>query len=30
MMLGSTRPTVSVVASTLQKAGLIKYRHGHI
>ena len=30
MMLGSTRPTVSVVASTLQKAGLIKYTHGHI
>jgi CRP-like cAMP-binding protein len=30
MMLGSTRPTVTVVAGTLQKAGLIHYRHGHI
>jgi CRP-like cAMP-binding protein len=30
MMLGSTRPTVTVVAGTLQKAGLIKYTHGHI
>jgi CRP-like cAMP-binding protein len=30
VMLGSTRPTVSVVAGTLQKAGLITYRHGHI
>lgn len=30
MMLGSTRPTVSVVAGTLQKAGLIRYTHGHI
>jgi hypothetical protein len=30
MMLGSTRPTVTVVAGTLQKAGLIKYVHGHI
>jgi CRP-like cAMP-binding protein len=30
MMLGSTRPTVTVVAGTLQKAGLIKYIHGHI
>ena len=30
MMLGATRPTVSVVASTLQKAGLITYRHGVI
>lgn len=30
MMLGSTRPTVSVVASTLQKAGLITYVHGRI
>jgi hypothetical protein len=25
MMLGSTRPTVTIVAGTLQKAGLIKY-----
>jgi CRP-like cAMP-binding protein len=30
MMLGSTRPTVTVVAGTLQKAGLIKYVHGHM
>ena len=30
MMLGATRPTVTVVAGTLQKAGLIKYGHGHI
>ena len=30
MMLGSTRPTVTLVAGTLQKAGLIKYTHGHI
>jgi len=30
MMLGSTRPTVTAVAGVLQKAGLIKYLHGHI
>jgi CRP-like cAMP-binding protein len=30
MMLGSTRPTVSVVASTLQKAGYITYMHGRM
>jgi CRP-like cAMP-binding protein len=30
MMLGATRPTVSVVAATLQKAGLITYRHGRV
>ena len=30
MMLGSTRPTVTVVAGTLQKAGLIKYIHGRM
>jgi CRP-like cAMP-binding protein len=30
MMLGASRPTVTVVAGTLQKAGLIKYRHGHV
>jgi hypothetical protein len=30
MTLGSTRPTVSVVAGILQKAGLIKYVHGYI
>jgi CRP-like cAMP-binding protein len=29
-MLGVQRSTVSVVASTLQKAGLIRYRRGHI
>lgn len=30
MMLGSTRPTVNVVASTLQRAGFIRYSHGRI
>jgi len=30
IMLGSTRPTVSLVAGTLQKAGLITYTHGHV
>lgn len=30
MMLGSTRPTVNVVAGTLQKAGLITFTHGNI
>jgi hypothetical protein len=30
MMLGSTRPTVTLVAGALQKAGLIKYVHGKI
>ena len=30
MMLGVSRPTVSIVASTLQKAGLITYRRGHV
>jgi CRP-like cAMP-binding protein len=30
MMLGSTRPTVTLVAGALQKAGLIKYIHGKI
>ena len=30
MMLGSTRPTVSSVAGRLQRAGLIKYVHGHV
>jgi CRP-like cAMP-binding protein len=28
MMLGATRPTVTVVAGTLQRAGLITYRRG--
>lgn len=30
MMLGVARPTVTVVAGTLQKAGLITYRRGHV
>lgn len=30
MMLGATRPTVSVVAGTLQRAGLIRYHRGHV
>lgn len=30
MMLGATRPTVTVVAGTLQKDGLITYSHGRI
>jgi len=30
MMLGTTRPTVTIVAGTLQRAGLITYRHGHL
>ena len=30
MMLGAARPTVTVVAGTLQKAGLIRYRRGRI
>ena len=30
MMLGATRPTVTVVAGTLQKAGFINYRHGRM
>jgi len=30
MMLGAGRPTVTVVASTLQKAGLITYHRGHL
>ena len=30
MMLGVRRQTVSLVANTLQKAGLITYRHGHV
>lgn len=29
-MLGVRRPSVSIVAHTLQKAGLIRYRRGHI
>lgn len=30
MMLGTSRPTVTVVAGTLQKSGLIKYHRGHV
>ena len=30
MMLGATRPTVTVVAGTLQRAGLITYRRGRV
>jgi CRP-like cAMP-binding protein len=30
MMLGATRPTVTLVAGALQKAGLINYRRGRI
>jgi CRP-like cAMP-binding protein len=30
MMLGATRPTVTVVAGSLQKAGYIRYKHGRI
>jgi CRP-like cAMP-binding protein len=30
MMLGATRPTVTVVAGVLQKAGLITYRRGRV
>jgi hypothetical protein len=30
MMLGAARPTVSIVAGTLQKAGMITYRHGRM
>jgi len=30
MMLGSTRPTVSVIAGALQHAGLIRYVHGRM
>lgn len=30
MMLGATRPTVTLVAGTLQHAGLITYHRGHV
>lgn len=30
MMLGASRPTVTIVASMLQKAGLITYHRGHL
>jgi CRP-like cAMP-binding protein len=30
MMLGTARPTVTLVAGTLQKAGLITYHRGHV
>jgi CRP-like cAMP-binding protein len=30
MMLGASRPTVTIVAGTVQKAGLITYHRGHV
>jgi hypothetical protein len=30
MMLGVRRQSVTLVAGTLQKAGLVVYKHGHI
>lgn len=30
IMLGASRPTVTVVVGTLQKAGLITYHRGHV
>ena len=30
IMLGASRPTVTIVAGTLQKAGLITYHRGHV
>jgi CRP-like cAMP-binding protein len=30
MMLGASRPTVTIAAGTLQKAGLITYHHGRV
>jgi CheY-like chemotaxis protein len=30
MMLGVSRPTVSEVAAALQRAGLVRYAHGHV
>jgi CRP-like cAMP-binding protein len=30
MMLGSTRPTVTLVARALQRAGLIRYTHARV
>jgi hypothetical protein len=30
MMLGATRPTVTVVAGALQRAGLINYHRGRV
>ena len=30
VMLGVQRPTVSLVAAKLQRAGLIRYRHGRV
>ena len=30
MMLGASRPTVTIVAGTLQKAGLITYHRGYV
>ena len=30
MMLGASRPTMTVVADTLQKAGRLTYHRGHV
>ena len=30
LMLGSRRPSISVAAAVLQRAGAIRYRHGHV
>ncbi len=30
VMLGARRPTVTLVAGSLQKAGVIRYKHGHV
>jgi CRP-like cAMP-binding protein len=30
MMIGAQRPTVTLVAGALQKAALIRYKHGHV
>jgi CRP-like cAMP-binding protein len=30
MLLGAQRPSVSTVTATLQRAGLIRYAHGHV
>jgi CRP-like cAMP-binding protein len=30
MMLGASRPSVTIVARALQEAGLIEYKHAHI
>jgi Mn-dependent DtxR family transcriptional regulator len=30
IMLGAQRPTVTLVAGSLQKSGLIRYKHGQV